>query len=146
MDRNFLPDSNRYRDPLGEMLMYFLDRHGKPRPVEVELHFGHRVLEIAPNFEAACNAHLQDIVPVGIRLTVVRWNHDDLHNRYILTDRGGIQLGEGLDAANTRSSRTDDVLTMLAPATAAALMERYCGAEGRAKQLPPRHEIAGRRK
>jgi hypothetical protein len=144
MDRNFSPDSRRFRDPLGEMLMYFLDRHGKPRQVEVELHFGHRILDDAPDFKAACEAHLQDVIPVGMRLTIARWNHEDLHNRYILTDRGGLLIGEGLDEANPRSTRTDDVLTLLSPKDAADLMERFCGAAGLAKQLP-RHSITGRK-
>jgi hypothetical protein len=144
MDRNFSPASPRFRDPLGEMLMCLLDRQSKPRQVEVELHFGHRILDTAPDFKAACDAHLQDVIPVGMRLTVVRWNHDDLHNRYVLTDRGGIQMGEGLDQAPDKSTRIDDVLTTLAPMTAAELMERYCGAGGKAKQLV-RHQIVGRK-
>jgi hypothetical protein len=47
------------------------------------------------------------------RLTIASWNHDDLHNRYILTDRGGILIGEGLDQANQNSNRIDDVMTLL---------------------------------
>jgi hypothetical protein len=145
MDRNFAPDIRRFRDPLGEMLLCLLDQHGKPRQVEVELHFGHRVLDAAADLKAACEAHLQDVIPLGMRLTVARWNHDDLHNRYILTDRGGILIGKGLDEANERSARADDVLTLLSPETAAELMERFCGAAGRARQLL-RHSIAGWRR
>jgi hypothetical protein len=145
MDRNFAPDKSRFRDPLAEMLMACLDRFGKPRPVEVELHFGHRVLDDAPDFKVACAAWLQEVIPIGLRLIVVRWSHEDLHNRYILTDRGGIQIGEGLDEANEKCSRTDDVLTLLSPATAAELLQRFCGPPGQAKQLL-RHPIAGKRK
>ena len=144
MDRNFSPHNHRFRDPLGEMLMYFLDRYGKPRQVEVELHFGHHILDDAPDFKAACDAHLQDVIPVGMRLTIARWNHEDLHNRYILTDRGGVLLGEGLDEANQKSTRTVDVLTLLSPETASELMEQFCGAAGLAKQRL-RHSIAGRK-
>jgi hypothetical protein len=144
IDRHFSPDSPRFRDPLAEMLMCFLDRHGRPRQVEVELHVGHRILDDAPDFRAACEAHLQDVIPLGMRLTIARWNHEELHNRYILTDRGGLSIGEGLDEANPKSSRTDDVLTLLSPETAAELMERFCGAAGLAKQLP-RHSITGRK-
>jgi hypothetical protein len=145
MDRNFAPDKARYRDPLAEMLMFCLDHFGAPRRVEVELHLGHRVLDSAPDFKASCSAFLQDLIPAGIILNVVRWNHDDLHNRVIITDRGGIQLGEGLDEPNPMSTRTGDLLTLLAPATAAELMERYCGAAGKAKHLI-QHRILGRKK
>jgi hypothetical protein len=144
MDRNFSPDNRRFRHPLAEMLLLLLDRHGKPRQVEVELHLGHRILDSAPDFKATCQAHLQDIIPVGMRLTVARWNHDDLHNRYIITDRGGILIGEGLDEPNRTSTRTEDVLSLLSQGTAMELMERYCGAIALSKQLL-RHAIAGRR-
>jgi hypothetical protein len=144
IDRNFSPKSPRFRDPLGEMLLCLLDRHGKPRQVDVELHFGHRILDDAPDFKAACQAHLQDVIPLGMRLTVTRWNHDDLHNRYILTDRSGVVIGEGLDEANEKSTRTDDVLTLLSPETAAELLDKFCGPAVLAKQLP-RHPVVGRR-
>jgi hypothetical protein len=143
IDRNFSPDKRRFRDPLGAMLACLLDRYGKPRRVEVEVHFSHRVLADAPDFKASCTAWLRDVVPSGMSITVARWNHDDLHNRYILTDRGGIQIGEGLDEANDQSTRTEDVLTLLSAATAEQLMERYCGALGRARQVA-RHSIVGK--
>jgi len=145
MDRNFAPDKARFRDPLAEMLLCCLDRFGKPRPVEVELHFGHRILADAPDFKASCEAWLQDVIPIGMRFTVVRWNHDDLHNRYVLTDRGGVNVGEGLDEANQKSTRSDDIFGLLSPTTAAELLERCCGTAGKAKQLL-RHPIAGKRK
>lgn len=144
IDRNFSPDKPRFREPLEAMLMYCLDQFRKPRNVEVELHLGHRVLDDAPDFKASCAVWLQDVIPVGMRLTVVRWNHDDLHNRYLITDRGGIQIGEGLDEANEQSPRTDDVLSLLSPETAQELLDRHCGPGGQAKhQL--RHPIAGRK-
>jgi hypothetical protein len=87
---------------------------------------------------------LQDIIPAGLTLTVVRWNHDELHNRYILTDQGGIHIGEGLDQANPKAARTDDLLMLISPPIASQLLDRYCGAEGKAKQLL-RHPIVGRR-
>lgn len=145
IDRYFSPDNRRFRDPFEEMLMHCLDRHGRPRQVEIELHIGHRVLDSAPDFGAACDAHLQEVIPVGMRVTVARWNHDEFHNRYILTDRCGISIGQGLDAANSKSNQTEDTFVLLAPEAAAELMDRHCGAVGRAKQLL-RHVIVGRKR
>src|SRR5262249_46399423 len=87
IDRNFAPDKSRFRDPFAAMLRVCLDSFGGPRRVEIELHFGHRILADAADFKASCNAWLQEIIPSGLLVTVVRWYHDDLHNRYILTDR-----------------------------------------------------------
>jgi hypothetical protein len=53
IDRNFLPSSPRFCDPLMQMLACCLDRFGKPRMVEVELHFGHHVLDSAPDFKTS---------------------------------------------------------------------------------------------
>jgi hypothetical protein len=145
IDRNFSPHKPRFLDPLAEMLLACLDHIGKPRPIEIELHFGHHILHDAPDFKAACEAWLQEVIPSGMRFTVVRWYHDDLHNRYILTDRGGIQIGEGLDEANAKFARQDDLLTLFSPEIAAELLERFCGTAGLAKQLL-RHQIAGKRK
>ena len=84
------------------------------------------------------------ITATGMMFTIVQWNHDDLHNRYIITDRGGIQVGEGLDEAHAASTRSDDVLTIISLATAAKLMDRYCGSVDKAKQLL-QHRIIGRK-
>ena len=144
MDRNFSPHNHRFRDPLGEMLMYFLDRYGKPRQVEVELILDITYSTMLLISKRPATRSLQDVIPVGMRLTIARWNHEDLHNRYILTDRGGVLLGEGLDEANQKSTRTVDVLTLLSPETASELMEQFCGEAGLAKQRL-RHSIAGRK-
>ncbi|MBL8821333.1 MAG: hypothetical protein JNJ77_02010 [Planctomycetia bacterium] len=125
VDRNFSPDIMRFREPLREILNCFLDQYGRVRSVDIELHLSHRVLASATNFGIACQAHLENVIPEGMMLTIVRWNHEELHNRYILTDRGGVQLGEGLDEANERSSRNQDTLTLLSQNDSDALLNRY---------------------
>jgi hypothetical protein len=37
------------------------------------------------------------LVPAGLTLRIVRWDKEDLHNRYVLTERGGLKFGQGLD-------------------------------------------------
>jgi hypothetical protein len=53
-------------------------------------------------------------LPNGLSLQFVRWQQksggDRLHNRYVLTDVGGVALGIGLDAGDT--GETDDVLLL----------------------------------
>jgi hypothetical protein len=56
-------------------------------------------------------------LPSGISVEFVRWRQRDggekLHNRYVLTDLGGMALGIGLDAGG--AGETDDLLLLLLP-------------------------------
>jgi hypothetical protein len=36
-------------------------------------------------------------LPPGTKLKVIRWLKDQMHNRYIITDRGGVIFGHGLN-------------------------------------------------
>jgi len=53
-------------------------------------------------------------LPIGISVEFVRWRQkaggDRLHNRYVLTDIGGVFLGVGLDAGG--AGETDDLLLL----------------------------------
>ena len=53
-------------------------------------------------------------LPNGIAIEFVRWRQkaggDRLHNRYVLTDVGGVSLGVGLDAGD--AAETDDLLLL----------------------------------
>lgn len=50
---------------------------------------------------------------------------DGLHNRYVLTDRGGVNLGWGLDVG--KPGQTDD-LSLMAVKVYQHRWEQYCGA------------------
>jgi hypothetical protein len=71
---------------------------------------------------------LSKVVPVGVRLIIKRWQNCDggegLHNRYILTERGGLSFGWGLDEGDPQ--RTDDI-TLLADGVYRQRWEQYCG-------------------
>src|SRR5207253_3165995 len=103
------------------ILAHSFDKFGNLRYLTVELHLGDRVLSGAADFHASCASHLQPSIPRGLQVRVVRWKYDLLHNRYLLTDRGAIQFGEGLDAAGS-SGRQDDTLSLLSEADAQLLI------------------------
>jgi hypothetical protein len=67
---------------------------------------------------------LPDLVPAGRPLSVVLWEEKDgrrLHNRYVLTERGGILVGTGLDP---HGSGEDD-LCLLSDDHNQTLLRRY---------------------
>jgi hypothetical protein len=146
VEPNFTIKSPRFRDPLAAILLAALDVQQRVRPsVEVELHMGADMLDQYGDKSASLTAFLADIIPVGMRLNVVTWHKDDLHNRYLITDRCGLQVGEGFGLPDDKSSRTDDVLTMMSDVTAGQLMEQYCKPKDAAKHLL-RCRIVGIRK
>ena len=56
-----------------------------------------------------CEEHLPSIVPRGIKIRLIRWDQDHLHNRFILTDSGGLKFSHGLDEHNSRPPKHDIV-------------------------------------
>ena len=62
-------------------------------------------------FRQQCERRLPGIVPRGLRVDLVRLRQRDggerLHNRYILTELGGVTFGVGLDQGD--SADTDDI-------------------------------------
>lgn len=80
------------------------------------------------DYEAECHRRLPALVPAGSIITIRRLKSmddgDDMHNRYILTDRGGIRLAWGLDEG--RRGQTDDV-SLLGTSVFAERWKQYCG-------------------
>lgn len=94
VDYYFEPVERRWLRPLAEILQRLQGRRTDIRLRRVEFHTQERS---RPHFARDCAGALADIVPVGMPFKVVRWQaHDDLHNRYVLTNRGGIGFLHGL--------------------------------------------------
>ena len=53
------------------------------------------------------------VIPREVRIRIVCWSEraggEKLHNRYILTDIGGVQFGIGLDDSDGFPGQTDDL-------------------------------------
>jgi hypothetical protein len=68
------------------------------------------------DFKSTCEKYLPRIIPAGLTLLVRRWENrkggDKLHNRYILTDVGGVEFGVGLDEGDPGT--TDDITLLSA--------------------------------
>ena len=65
-------------------------------------------------FESMCQSNLAGMVPAGLKLQLCRWAVDDLHNGFVLSERGGVAILEGLDQ-DMGSGRTEDVVVLLDP-------------------------------
>ena len=95
IDRNFAPDKYRWRPFLIKLAEYLSERTFSPSIGKIDFHLGDDIS--ANHLQVLCSTHIADDLPAGIKVNFFIWPRDDLHDRYILTDVGGVRFGIGLD-------------------------------------------------
>lgn len=116
VDPYFRPERSANRRPLEAFLRAIVRARPLQLPARVEVHLllhedrsGTREF-----FEDQCRRNLPRCIPDGMRLILSRLRErpggQRLHNRYILTDVGGLVFGAGLD--DGAEGETDDVSLM----------------------------------
>ena len=109
VDPHFGPENARHRRIL-EAILDVLSTHGIV-PAIVRVHCSGKADRVFFEQEAAKMAAR---LPSGISVTFARWRQRDggerLHNRYVLTDLGGVAVLGGLDAGD--AGETDDFLLL----------------------------------
>ena len=108
VDPNFRPEW-KFCKPLGAFLAAMLKERPGPLPQRVELQVDQDKYKYGrKDFRERCQKELPGFVPLRISLRIVRWKQrlggQELHNRYILTDIGGVSFGHGLDESYSRDS------------------------------------------
>ena len=77
---------------------------GPPETIEIHTSGGGATLDYLKDF-------YEKIIPAGIQITIYQWQErpggQRLHNRYILTDLGGVSFCHGLDTG--KDGETDDI-------------------------------------
>lgn len=116
-----------YRGPL-EMMMRLLHTAGR-KNVIMRIHY--RDHDSRPSQDdILCNAGkwVNGIIPDSYELRLYAWKEhekgEDLHDRYLLCDRGGLMVGAGFAASGAQESAT---LTLLNDAHAEELRSRFTG-------------------
>jgi len=127
VDPHFRPHELRYRRPLEEFLQSLIGERPSGAPVRIE------VLTSADGptadfFARECRSRLPRCIPTGIRVTFCRLRQfggkERLHNRYILTDHGGVIFGVGLDEGEEGES---DDLNLMDRKQYESRWEQYAG-------------------
>lgn len=100
--------------PVVEALAKVLEGHAaKPTVVRVHCRAGESKDPALSHFESEAK-RMALRLPAGLAVQFARWKQrpggDRLHNRYVLTDLGGVALGVGLDSGE--GTETDDVLLL----------------------------------
>lgn len=126
IDPHFRATEERFRKPLSAFLRVV---DARASDTTFELHTADRADKPSwTEFQRECEDKLPPVLPAGMPLFVYRWKEreggEKLHNRYILTDIGGVQFGVGLDEGEPGT--TDDIARLSAD-TFRKRFEDYAG-------------------
>jgi hypothetical protein len=128
IDPHFSPDKIRWRRPLQAFLTIATNPRHSGDIIKVEIHVNDDIE--SSFFETQCRQCLPEIIPNGIRVRIVQWGEkqqgEKLHNRFILTDMGGVSFGVGLDDADGEDGQTDDI-QLLNSETYTVRFDQYTG-------------------
>ena len=110
IDPHFGPENIRHRRPLQAFLRAAVENRSARMP-EIEIHT--QVKSSKEFFREQCQNRLTPLIPADLKVRFVRWtvkpDGQPLHNRYILTDLGGVSFQHGLDDDRNREGATDDI-------------------------------------
>jgi len=113
VDPFFRADEYRFREPVCAFLRESINCSIYPTKQRVEIHVSadYRNSPPADYFKKECLAKLPQKIPKNLELKIRRWkqkpDREKLHNRYILTELGGVSFGIGLDSG--QKGETDEV-------------------------------------
>ena len=114
IDPYFGPERPRYRYPFEAFLERMLRQRPGEEPERIEVHTSAENTGEEKFFREACTKNLcrwiPDEIPVLVRRLKQKQGGERLHNRYILTDLGGVAFGTGLDEGD--EGETDDITLM----------------------------------
>lgn len=98
VDPHFSPCSNRFRSVVQEIAVHISSHNPDLRTIHVHCDFEARNAPELAEFEAGA-ARMALSLPAGLLVEFTRWRQvrDKLHDRFVLTDLGGVLLGTGLD-------------------------------------------------
>jgi hypothetical protein len=139
VDPHFGPENSRHRKVL-EAFMSVLSSNGVvPAVVRV-----HSLAKSTLEFFETSAKQMAARLPSSITVEFARWEQRDggdlIHNRYVLTDLGGVSFGVGVDAGKV--GETDD-LQLLAPATYALRWAQYVQNNGALKAIDTPTAVRG---
>lgn len=100
IDPHFGPENPRHRRPIEAFLKNMADnRLGKPLPDCIEIHTSDKA--DSGFFKNTCQEELPQLIPSGYCVKLKRWakrhGGEKFHQRFILTDIGGVEVDPGLD-------------------------------------------------
>ncbi len=121
IDKHFGPENARHRIPFAEFMSRVPSRDSHQIQT-VSVHCSNKAE--AAFFKSQCTTRLAPLIPSTLTVQFHRWHNSDLHNRFVLTELGGVAFLEGLDQYHG-SGREEDCVVLLDMDTAAQLIQDY---------------------
>ena len=113
VDPYFDPAASRYSRPFAALLKSMMWKRPTSHPTEIKVIASSEKLR-AKHFRTGCQK-LSNKIPAGVTVGFQQISNktsgEKIHNRYILTNLGGVFLGAGLDESNSPDD-TDDISLM----------------------------------
>lgn len=114
VDPYFGPERRRYRRQFEAFMKRVFRQRLVGMPKRIEVHTATDNTGTREFFQEECDRRLRLCIPKGMSVIVRRLRQkqdgEKLHNRYILTDLGGVVFGTGLDEGE--EGETDDITLM----------------------------------
>lgn len=114
VDPHFDPAALRFRRPFERFLLGCAQtRNSKTPRVRLITHTSYAT-KAGDAYEGNCQQYLAPLIPKNLTCELVRIREkaapsEVIHNRFVLTDRGGVKFGIGLDDDDDWGGQTDDV-------------------------------------
>ena len=127
IDPHFDPSYSRFRNPLLAILRlaHLVTNNSITR---IEYHCQPARNDALATFQSACERQVLSQVPKGVQISFKRWSErprgETLHDRFLLTDRAGVEFSVGLDEAMGDHGETTRVQA-LSPDAFARLIDLY---------------------
>ncbi|MDF0674051.1 MAG: hypothetical protein P0120_06880 [Nitrospira sp.] len=110
VDPYFRPSQHNYRMLFAELFELFLQDRSFGL-ASVGIFVSDKISCTGQHFFDECQKYIPALIPVGMQVTIGLWSQrvdgEEIHNRYVLTDRGGVKFGNSLREGDTGTS--DDV-------------------------------------
>jgi hypothetical protein len=114
VDPHFQPNLHKNLEPLKLFLKIMAASQNVTKKQIVEIHCNANKCGEYGWFKEECESQLPDVIPNNMKVTIFYLQEKNggeaLHNRYILTEIGGIGFGYGLDKGN--KGQNDDLYLM----------------------------------
>jgi arginyl-tRNA--protein-N-Asp/Glu arginylyltransferase len=123
VDPHYDPDKRRFNQPLIEFLKVISSRSSTMAMPNIEYHAGNKNRALA-TIQADLEKWVQPALSKDQEFTLVRWDQEELHNRYIITDLGAVEFGNGLDE-NINDPMDEDEVSIKGEASRLELLEDY---------------------
>lgn len=134
VDRHFGPENPRHRIPFEEFMSRLSERPATQMPKTLAFHCSNKA-ELS-FFRPQCESKLAAMIPAGVSVQFHRWESDDLHNRFVLTELGGVAFLEGLDQYDGNGrGRSEDIVVVLDTSVAQQLIRDYTPGESRFRHM-----------